>query len=283
MYRLALALWFVAALAGAGPDLDRARKLYSLTDFEGSLKVLVPLGEKTAEVNALIGQNYYGLGDFKKATQAFESALAQNPSSSAYSLWLGRAYGRRAETSNPLTAPGYASKARQYFEKAVQFGPDNAEALNDLFEYYLEAPGFLGGGYDKAAGIASRIAALDPAEGHWAQAKLAEKRKEFGSAEEQLRRAAEIAPQQAGRIIDLARFLAKQGRFQESDQHFARAQKIAPDSPKVLFARAESYVNSKRNLDIARQLLEKYLTAHLTPDDPPRSEAEKLLRQVKGS
>ena len=106
MYRLALALWFVAALAGAGPELDRARKLYSLTDFEGSLKVLVPLGEKTAEVNALIGRNYYMLGDYRKATEYFEKAVAAEPDSSPYTLWLGRAYGRRAETSNMLTAPG---------------------------------------------------------------------------------------------------------------------------------------------------------------------------------
>ena len=241
------------------------------------------MGQKTAEVNALIGQNYYGLGDYKKATQYFENALAQSPTSSAYALWLGRAYGRRAETSNPLTAPGYASKARQYFEKAVQFGPDNAEALNDLFEYYLEAPGFLGGGYDKAAGIASRIAALDPAEGHWAQAKLAEKRKEFGSAEEQLRRAAEIAPQQVGRIIDLARFLAKQGRFQESEQ-ISRAPRRSHRTAPSSCSTAPRATSTASATSISRASFSKqYLTAHLTPDDPPRSEAEKLLRQVKGS
>lgn len=282
MYRLSLALWVVSALVAAGPELDRAKKQYNLTDFEGSLKILLPLGEKDAGINALIGQNYYGLGDFKKATQYLEKAVAQNPSSSSYELWLGRAFGRRAETSSPLTAPGHASKARQHFERAVQLDPRNAEALNDLFEYYLEAPGFLGGGYDKAAKLAERIGANDPAEAHWARARLAEKRKEYRSAEEQLRRAADVAPHQVGRVIDLARFLAKQGRYQESDQSFARAEKIAPNEPRLMFAKAEAYIQGKRNLETARKLLQQYLNASLTPDDPPRSEAEKLLRQVSG-
>ncbi|HWB96061.1 MAG TPA: tetratricopeptide repeat protein, partial [Bryobacteraceae bacterium] len=123
----------------------------------------------------------------------------------------------------------------------------------------------------------------DRAEGYYAQAKIAEKRKEWGSAEDQLRRAVDVAPQQVGRLIDLARFLAKQGRFQESEQSFERAAKIAPNSPKLLYARADTYIRNGRNLDQAKKLLEQYLRAELTPDDPPRSQAEKLLRQVSGS
>jgi tetratricopeptide (TPR) repeat protein len=157
------------------------------------------------------------------------------------------------------------------------------EALSDLFEYYLEAPGFLGGGLDKAQATAVRIAAMDPAEGYWSQAKLAEKRKEFGSAEEHLRRAIEVSPHQVGRFLELARFLARQGRYQESDQSLARAAKIAPDSPRVIFATADLYIKNRRNLELARNLLKRYLTLALSPEDPPRSQAEKLLRQVWGA
>jgi tetratricopeptide (TPR) repeat protein len=274
-----------AALAwAAGTDVTQARKLYNLTDYERSLAILLDISEKNAEVYELIGRNYYMRSDYKKAAEAFERAFAAAPTDSGIALWLGRAYGRRAETSSPFTAPGLASKARQSFEKAVTLDPHNVEAFNDLFEYYLEAPGFLGGGFDKAVDVAAKIKALDPVEGHWAQAKLAEKRKEFGSAEEQLRRAVELAPHQVGRVLDLAHFLSRQGRYQESDQNFQRAEKIAPNSPRVMYAEAEAYVQSKRNLDTARQLLKKYLTAtNLTPDDPPRSQAEKLLRQAEGS
>ena len=272
-----------AILWGSSPDLERARKLYNLTNFQQSLQVLNAIPQKDASIWQLIGRNYYGEGEFKKATEALENAVTADSASSESYLWLGRAYGRRAETSSMITAPGYASKARQNFERAAQLNPNNLDAQSDLFEYYLEAPGFLGGGLDKAKATASDIARINPAEGHSALAKLAEKRKEFGSAEEQLRRAIAVAPQQVGRFIDLARLLTRQGRYQEADQSLAKADQLAPNSPKLIFAKADMYIKSNRNLTVARDLLKKYINLSLTPEDPPRSEAEKLLKRVQGS
>ena len=281
---LAIVSCACCALLAAPPDFDRAKRLYDQTDFDQSLRVLQRISGKDAEVYALIGRNYYMQADYKKATDNLDRAFAINPNNAEYALWLGRAYGRRAETSNPFSAPGHASRARQYFEKSVQLNPRDIEALNDLFEYYLEAPGFLGGGLDKAQRVAGLIAAANPSEGHWAEAKIAERRKDFSSAEQQLRRAVELAPHQVGRLIDLARFLTKQGRIQEADQSLAKADHIAPDSPKLMYAKADLYIKSGRNLDAARDLLKRYMSCTLTPDDPPRSDAAKLLRQVtKGS
>ena len=220
----------------------------------------------------------------RRPREALEKAVAAEPGNSQYALWLARAYGRRAETSSPFTAPGQASKARQYFEKAVQLDPRNLEALSDLFEYYLEAPGFLGGGLDKAQATALKIAAVDPGEGHWSLAKLAEKRKEY----RQRRRAIAarhrgVATARSGGLIDLARFLAKQGRIQEADQSLARADQIAPNSPKLMYAKADLYIKHKRNLEVAKEIAKAILELDLTPEDPPRSQAQKLLRQVQGT
>ena len=223
------------------------------------------------------------LGEFKKAQDYFEKAAAAEPNSSSYHHWLGKSYGRRAETSSFVTAPGFASKARQSFEKAIALDPKNKEAINDLFEYYVEAPGFLGGGLDKADALSKTIGALDAAEYQYALAVIAEHRKEFGTAEQHLRRALDIAPRQVGRVIDLAKFLAKQGRAQESDVVFQQAEQIAPDDPKLLFARADTYIKNKRNLEAARMLLQRYLKAPLTPEDPSREEAHKLLKIATGA
>lgn len=271
----------ISSLIAVPAAFERALDLYNHTDYDASLKVLLPLQQqKDGEVLQLIGQNYFMLGDAHRAGDFFQKAIAVDGSRSSYYHWLGRAFGRRAEMSNPFSAINYATKARQNFEKAVQLDGTNSEALNDLFEYYLQAPGILGGGHDKAAAVSEQIAKMDPIEGHWARARLAEKKKEFGSAEQQLRRAAEMAPRQVGRIIDLAKFLAKQGRFQESEQTFVAAERIEPDSPKLLFARADTYIQAGRNIETARELLKRYLNAKLTPEDPPRHEAEKLLKQV---
>jgi Flp pilus assembly protein TadD len=174
----------------------------------------------------------------------------------------------------------YASRTRQAFEKAVELDGKNKEALNDLFEYYLEAPGFLGGGFDKASNLTARIAQLDPVEGHYAQFRLAEKRKDFAGAEQQLRRAADLAPRQVGRLVDLAKFLAKQGRVQESEQTFEQARKVAPNSPRLLYDQADAYIQAGKNLDKARQLLQQYLATQVSPEDPSREEARKLLRKA---
>jgi len=269
-----------ALFAAGGIRLDEARKFYHLSEFDKSLQVLRELPEKDAAVWELIGQNYYGQADFKKATEALEKAVALEPTNSDITLWLGRAYGRRAETSSPFTAPGFASKTRQYFERATQLNPNNMEALSDLFEYYLEAPGFLGGGLDKAGRVAEQISRLNPVEGYWAQAKLAEKRKEYRSAEAHLRQAIEAAPMQVGRLIDLAKLLTRQGKNKEADVSLAQAEQVAPNSPRLIYAKAEIYVKSKRNLDVARKLLKQYMGMELTPDDPSRADAEKLLKQT---
>ena len=263
--------------------LDRANALYQRTDYNGSLQVLAANPAPSAETHSLQGKNYFMLGDFKKATDALELAVAAAPANAEYVLWLGRAYGRRAETSGWLKAGFHASKARQCLEKAVALDPHYNEALNDLFAYYLEAPGFLGGGMDKAEAIALRIREDSLAEYQFAQGQMAEKRKEYSTAEGHFRRAMELAPREVGRIIDLAAFLARRGRMEESETVFAHAQKVAPSDPRVDFARAKVYVEHKRSLGEASRLLKKYLEANVTPDDPPKAEAEQLLKQAQGS
>ena len=96
-------------------------------------------------------------------------------------------------------------------------------------------------------------------------------------------RSVELAPQQVGKIIELARFLTKQGRYQEADQSFERAEIVAPNNPRVVFAKASIYIEAHHNLDVAKELLKRYMSMDLNPDDPPKSEAAKLLRQVHGS
>ena len=265
---------------GQPAPLDRALRLYQSTDYRKALEVLNPQSSQDPQVLLLAGKSWFMLGEFKKSSEILQRAVAVAPNQSDAHLWLGRAYGRRAETASFLTAPHYASLCRQSFEKAVALDGSNVEAMNDLLEYYLEAPGIMGGGLDKAAALAERIGGRDPAEKHYALARVAEKRKEYQTAEQHLRRASELAPQQIGRVVELARFLSKQGKVQESEKAFQQAETIAPNDPKLLFGRAKAYIEGKRNLERARELLQQYLRADLTPDDPPRSEAERLLKQA---
>jgi Flp pilus assembly protein TadD len=273
-------LLFSAFLTAKSPDWERARELYQSTEYRESLGMLLPLGQKDAATFGLMGQNYFMIGDYKKATEALEKAVAMEPDNAGFAHWLGRTYGRRAELANPFTAPSYATKSRQMFEKSVALDPSNKGAAGDLLDFYLEAPELLGGGMHRAEGLAARIARTDPAEGHYALALIEEKRKEYTSAEQHLRLARELAPDQVGRVMDLAMFLAKRGRFNESEAMFDQAMRMAPNNPKILFERANTYIQEQRNLGEAKQLLQRYIRAQLTPDDPPRERAEALLKKM---
>lgn len=265
------------------PNYEKARVLFEKTDYSASARLLENANPKTAEDWNLLGRNHFMLGEYKKATENFEKATNLDPRNSSHWHWLGRTYGRRAELSSFITAPGYASKARQNFEHAVELDSRNIEALNDLFEYYLQAPGFLGGGLDKAQSLVDRIAAVDPVERHWAMARLAEQKKDFNTAEAQLRRGMELAPQQIGRVVDLAKFLGMRGRTQESDAIFEQARRIEPNHPTYLWGRATLLIEQKRNLQEARKLLEVYMGLRVKPDDDHKEEARKLLAKIQGA
>jgi len=281
LWALVCVLAVPALLCADSNALDRAKSLYERTDYSAAIEVLQRQPLRTAEELNLLGRSYFATAEYKKATEAFEKAGQAEPNEADHWHWLGKTYGRRAELATFLSAPGYASKARQNFEKAVQLNPRHGEALNDLFEYYIQAPGFLGGGFDKAQALLDRIGAVDQAEKHYAMARLAEQRKDSKSAEAQFRRAMAVATRQIGRIVDLAHFLAKQGRTQESDAIFEQAQKVNPNHPTYLFGRANALVEQKRNLGEAKQLLQKYLNTKLVPEDDHREEARKLLAKIQ--
>jgi len=271
-------------LASAAPEVVEAQKLYRHTEYDQAIRLLSNVPQQDIAVNELLGRCYFGLGDYKKATGYLEKAAAAQPDNSYFQMWLGRVYGRRAESAFALNAMSWATKSRTSLERAVELDPRNWEAADDLFDYYLEAPGIMGGGLDKAEKLADSISRRDQAEGLYDRARIAEARKEFDSAEAHLKQAAQLAPHQVGRFLALGRFFAQHGRYAESDQAFAKAEQVAPDAPKVLFVKAATYIKTNRNVDTARVLLQRYLRAsNLTPDDPPKSEAEKLLRKVSGS
>lgn len=273
----------VAALPLGAADLSRAAALYRQTDYNAAMHLVLADKQLDAPAYALAGKSSFMLGDFGKAGDYLQKAVNLAPGNSEYVLWLGRTWGRKAEKANPFSAPGDARHARDCFEKAVSLDPRSVDALGDLFDYYLDAPGFLGGGLDKADMIARRIEAVDGAEGRFDLARLAMKRKQTAEAEGHFRAAVNLAPKAVGHAIAFARFLAQQGRVKEADAVLAQAESAAPENPRLLYGRAAIQIETHRDTAEARRLLQRYLTSSLTPDDPPRAQAEKLLREASGT
>src|SRR5262245_9118072 len=83
----------VAATQGS-PD---AKSLYQAVRYEEALRALKD--DRSPESLALTGQCWFMLGESKKSTEWLEKAVALQPANPEWQLWLGRAYGRRAETA----------------------------------------------------------------------------------------------------------------------------------------------------------------------------------------
>jgi tetratricopeptide (TPR) repeat protein len=281
--RVAILMASLAGLLSGGTLTGGgALDLYNRADYAGAVALLTRQSPDAQNLG-LLGRCYYRQGDLKRAVETLERAAALSPTDSTIQLWLGRAWGGRAETAFALTAFGYAQKAREAFENAVRLDPENTDALGDLFDFYLEAPPVVGGGREKALNLIPRMEKCDPIGARLAWSQIHEERKQFDKAEAELREAIRLGPTQVNASLDLARFLSRRGRYADSEEAFERAAGVAPDSSRILFVRAIAYIDAGRNLEQARDLLREYIAAkNLTPADPPVWEARRLLRKAKG-
>ncbi len=121
-----------------------------------------PASPSDAESSNLLCRAYYALDDWDRAESSCKKAVALDPDNSRFHLWLGRVYGEKASRANFLSAARLATKVRGEFERAVQLNPKDVEARLDLAEFYLAAPGVMGGGEQKAREQARYIAAVNP-------------------------------------------------------------------------------------------------------------------------
>src|SRR5260221_7649112 len=111
----------------------------------------------------LLCRAYFMLGNWDPGIAACEKAVSLSPDNGEYHSWLGRIYGEKADPSSFFTAARLAGKVRNEFEAAVRLNANSVDARADLADFYLEAPGIVGGGKDKAEAQAQAIAATKPA------------------------------------------------------------------------------------------------------------------------
>ncbi len=243
------------------------------------LKVQLRTSPNDAEAYNLLGRAYFGLRRWDDAAAAGERAVALAPDNSEYHLWLGRTYGEKADAANPLSAAFLAKKARQEFERAVELDASNLEARTDLAEFYLEAPSFLGGGKDKALQQAQTIATRDPATAHWVTARIAEKEKKFGVAEQEYKAAIQSSrDDKANFWLNLASFYKRRGRLNDMEEAISQAMVANHKKSNVLFDAATLLFRAGRNFPAAIDAIHKYLSN--TVEDAPAYEAHYVLGAI---
>lgn len=98
-----------------------------------------------------------------EAQKLAEQCIAAHPKESICHEALGNVLGTKAIDAGIFSAMGYAGKIRDAFRTAVELDPNNLSARFSLQQYYLSAPGIVGGGTDKAETLAAATGKISPA------------------------------------------------------------------------------------------------------------------------
>jgi tetratricopeptide (TPR) repeat protein len=272
-------LLLAAGALAAGAD-DSAPALLAAGRVDDAITALrgrISATPNDAAAHNLLCRAYFSLSDWNRGVSACEQAVSLEPSNSHYHLWLGRVYGEKADASGFLSAAGLAKKVRAEFEQAVQLDPDNVDARTDLAEFYLEAPGIVGGGQDKARAQAETIAKLDPAKAHWVLGRIAEKKKDPAAAEKEYRASVEVSHGGAIAWFNLALFYRHGQRWDEMEDAIRHASSAPMTRPEVLMESGDVLIRSGRNFPLATELLRRYLASSSTVEEAPVFKAHYLL------
>jgi tetratricopeptide (TPR) repeat protein len=238
------------------PDrIDDARALFNHGDFNRARALLesLPVDKQGIEAWFLLGKLSYLSGEIDKAVELLEKASKGKPDSSQYFLWLGRALGRKAEQASPFRAPFLARQAHNAFRAAVDLDANDLDARDDLLSYYLDAPGFLGGGKEKAAALVDEIKDRNPCYYLVQLAEIQEHEKSFEQAETALQKAAALNPPCSAGVLALAEFYQDKNNVNRSRDLWLTAVQVFPESPSAHFEFGRFEIESGGNLESGRR------------------------------
>jgi tetratricopeptide (TPR) repeat protein len=238
----------------------------------------------SAETYNLRCRVYFTLERWDEAANDCEQAVKLDGQSATNRLWLGRALGEKAEHASFVAAYSLAKRTRAEFEQAVSIDPRNGDAMADLGEFYSSAPGVVGGGVDKAQALVGSLERVDPARAHILLARIAESKKDYGTAEREFKQAAATGEHPAFGWISLASFYRKRERWDEMEaavESGYRAAQHDRHAGVALYNGASVLARSKRNLALAAKMLEEYLADYPRTEEGPAFEGYTRLAQLK--
>jgi tetratricopeptide (TPR) repeat protein len=268
------------SLVAAGPKTEQGIQLYEagrLGDARVSLEAAVREDPKDARGASYLGRIYLAAGDPDRAVEWLGRSVALEPGGAEYHLWLGRAYGHQAMQASVLKQPGLARKVRKEFEEASRLDPDNLEARFGLIEFYLRAPGILGGSPKKADEQAEEIRRRDALEGYRALGRIAEHRKESGLALAQYEAAAREFPEKAEPFYWIGALLIRRGDYAKAFEAYERVLEKNPSEMKARYQIGLLASLSGQRIERGRECLTLYLQHDPTPDEPSLASAHYRL------
>ncbi|HXI13667.1 MAG TPA: tetratricopeptide repeat protein [Thermoanaerobaculia bacterium] len=212
-----------------------------------------------------------------EAVEWFEKAVAADQRNSLYHFWLGQAYGRQAQRASKFRQPFLAKKVQAEFEKARDLDPSSIDPRVGLVEFYLLAPGFMGGGEDKALAEVSEIRKRDALMGHLMMGRVYRKQKRLDLVEKEYLSARKAYPNREEPYLWLGSHYEGSKQFQKAFDVYEGQLRDQPDNMSALYQIGKVASVSGQNLDRGLEAMTKYLRHTPKEGSPPLANAHYRL------
>ena len=278
-YLIAL-LIFISSGSVAQVKIDQAKRLFEEKKYAEAEKLLLPIEDGDRDFAAAryyLGRIAFSRKEYDDAADFFEEATEANDKVADYFSWLGNTYGTIAGDANPIRQGLLAPKMKSAWEKAIALDSKNLDARTSLIQYYLQAPGIMGGSVEKAKEVAKQILILKPAEGHLQIGNIYMHEKKTMEAEKEFILMAKSDP---AYVSALANFYTSQKQYDKAFQLFEEAiQKNASDFLAIYQYGRTSALSGQR-LEKGEAYLNKYLTHTPEKNEPSHAGANMRLAQI---
>jgi TolA-binding protein len=257
----------VSSAAQSASMVDSARGLFDQGKYAEARAMLASeaaKGSSEADVYFWMAKSDFEMRHFDDSIKEVEHAITLNPGNSEYHHLLGEASGRKAEHAGWFAGVGLAKRTSAELERAAELDPHNVTARRDLVNFYVRAPGFVGGGEQKALDEIQQVSALDPVEGHLARLDYFQERKQWDQADEECKSILSAKPKRAGPYYEVASYYERRENGAALRLAVTEGRQNAGDAPRFDYHRGVAAVLSG-DLGDAEAPLKRYLTV------PPRS------------
>ncbi len=270
-------------LAAGGTKTEDGVHLFENHEYaeaKSALEAAIQEDAKDARAANYLGRILLITGDLDRAVEWMEKAVALEGQSSEYHLWLGRAYGQKAVKASLLKQVSLAGKVKKEFERASELDPDNLDARFALIDFYLQAPGIMGGSVAKAKEQAQEIRRRDAVRGYRAAGRVAEHEKEFDRALQEYERAAKEFPQKTEPVYWIGSFYSQRKQYAKAFEVYEKLLEKQPSELAACYQIGRMAVLSGERLDRGEECLKLYLQYEPRKDEPPLAWAHYRLGQL---
>jgi len=280
MKTLFVILFSLPLMVNGQSSIEKAKTLYESKKLAEAVKLLTAVEDDSKDYAAAqyyLGRIAFDQKDYDDAAEYFEEATEANDKIADYFNWLGDTYGTIARDANVVRQGFLAPKMKSAWEKAIELDSKNIPARQSLVEYYTQAPGFMGGSFEKAKEVANQIIKLNSALGHRAMGNIFMREKNIAAAEKEY-----IAMAKADVTFTpvLGNFYVGQLQYDKALNLFEEYAKKEPNSMTSIYQIGRTCAISGQRLDRGEQCLRQYLTYQPKQNEPSHAGANMRLAQI---